>query len=200
MVVRDHSADLDAKGRRLLGVVRTNALRMSQLIDDLLAFSRAGRGEIRCGQVNMSALARPAFEEVVGDLGMRARIDFRLGEVPEVDGDGSLLHQAWLNLISNAVKFSAREEKPMIEVEGGVEGALVVYHVRDQGIGFDMAYANKLFGVFQRLHGVNDFEGTGVGLALVQRIVTRHGGKVWANGSVGKGATFSFSLPLMDHF
>jgi PAS domain S-box-containing protein len=197
-VVKDHSERLDAEGQRLLGVVRANAMRMSRLIDDLLAFSRTGRTEIRHSRLNMRTLARSAFEEVAGDPAVRAKIDFRLGDLPDAEGDGSLLHQVWLNLLSNAVKFSARAEKPIIEIEGAVEGSFVAYHVRDDGVGFDMAYADKLFGVFQRLHGVNEFEGTGVGLALVQRIVTRHGGRVWAEGAVGKGATFSFSLPAKE--
>ncbi len=194
-VVKDHSERLDAEGQRLLGVVRANALRMARLIDDLLAFSRTGRSEIRHSRLNMRTLARSAFEEIAGDPAVRAKIDFRLGGLPDAEGDGSLLHQVWLNLLSNAVKYSARVEQPVIEVNGAVEGDFVVYRVRDNGVGFDMAYADKLFGVFQRLHGVNEFEGTGVGLALVQRIVTRHGGRIWAEGAVGKGATFSFSLP-----
>jgi light-regulated signal transduction histidine kinase (bacteriophytochrome) len=106
-----------------------------------------------------------------------------------------VLRQVWVNLLSNAVKFSSRKEKPVIEVEGIMEGDTAVYRVRDNGAGFDMAYAGKLFGVFQRLHGMNEFEGTGVGLALVHRIVSRHGGRVWAEGAVGQGATFSFALP-----
>jgi light-regulated signal transduction histidine kinase (bacteriophytochrome) len=196
MVVRDHSEHLDVEGQRLLGVVRKNALRMSALIDDLLLFARASRNEVRRGRCAMKDIARSAFEEVVTDPEARARIDFRLGELPEVEGDISLFRQVWINLLSNAVKFSALVLKPTIKIEGAVEGDSAVYHVSENGVGFDMAHADKLFGVFQRLHGMTEFEGTGIGLALVRRIVTRHGGRVWAKGAVGQGATFSFSLPV----
>jgi signal transduction histidine kinase len=186
---------LDAEGHRLLGLVRANALRMSKLIDDLLTFSRAGRSRLQRTRVAMSAMARNAFDEVAADPLTRAKIDFRLGELPEAEGDASLLQQVWINLLSNSVKYSAHVEQPVIEVDGVTEGDLVIYRVRDNGAGFDMAYAGKLFGVFQRLHGATEFEGTGIGLALVSQIVTRHGGRVWGEGAVGTGATFSFSLP-----
>ncbi|HEX7578768.1 MAG TPA: ATP-binding protein, partial [Thermoanaerobaculia bacterium] len=194
-VVEKYGGQVDAEGQRLLGVVRTNARRMARLIDDLLAFSRIGRSEMRCSRLNMEEMARSAFGEAVGDAERRARIDFRVGDLPEADGDPALVKQVWVNLLSNAVKFSAGKERPVIEVEGVVDGDRAVYRVRDNGAGFDMAYAGKLFGVFQRLHGMNEFEGTGVGLALVHRIVNRHGGRVWAEGAVGQGATFSFALP-----
>ncbi len=196
MVVRQHSEHLDAEGQRLLGIVRANAVRMSQLIDDLLNFSRTSRSELRRSRLNMTTIARAAFEEVAETPETRTKIAFELGELPAAEGDAALLHQVWINLLSNAVKFSARAETPLIEVGGTMEGDFAVYRVRDNGAGFDMAYADKLFGVFQRLHRATEFEGTGIGLALVQRIVTRHGGRVWAEGVVGKGATFSFSLPV----
>jgi PAS domain S-box-containing protein len=196
IVESDHGDHLDAEGHRLLGIVRANALRMSLLIDDLLAFSRAGRGKLLRTRVNMKVLAQATFDEVVADPAARTKIDFKLGDLPDAEGDASLLRQVWVNLLSNATKYSARVEKPVIEVYGAAEGDFVVYRVRDNGAGFDMAYADKLFGVFQRLHGTTEFEGTGIGLALVQQIVVRHGGRVWGEGAVGKGATFSFSLPL----
>ncbi len=195
MVVERCGERLDAETQRLLGIVRTNARRMSSLIDDLLAFSRSSRTEMRFGRLPMGTMAQTAFEEVAADPGQRARIDLRIGDLPDAEGDAALLRQVWLNLLSNAVKFSAGRERPAIAVEGTVEGGEVVYRVRDNGAGFDMAYAGKLFGVFQRLHGVNEFEGTGVGLALVKRIVSRHRGRVWAEGAVDEGATFSFTLP-----
>ena len=196
IVVRDHGRGLDPEVRRLLGVVRTNTRRMSELIDDLLKFSRMSRTQVQRSRLKMKALAQFAFHEVAGDPETRAKIDFRLEDLPDADGDAGLVQQVWVNLLSNAVKFSAKTERPRIEVTGVVEGDLAVYRVQDNGAGFDMAYSDKLFGVFQRLHGVTEFEGTGIGLALVQRIVTRHGGQVWAEGEVGKGATFSFSLPV----
>jgi PAS domain S-box-containing protein len=195
MVVEKYGGQVEPEAQRLLGVVRTNARRMARLIDDLLTFSRSGRSELRYGRLNMEEMARSAFGEVAADPELSSRIDFRVGELPEVDGDASLIKQVWVNLLSNAVKFSGGKEKSVIEVEGAVIGDRAVYRVRDNGAGFDMAYAGKLFGVFQRLHGVKEFEGTGVGLALVQRIVNRHGGRVWAEGAVGQGATFSFELP-----
>jgi PAS domain S-box-containing protein len=196
MIVEDHAGSLDSEGHRLLGVVSANARRMAHLIDDLLRLSRLGRSEIRLASVDMAALARTAFEDVVEDPKAREQIDFRVGELPRVEGDPALLRQAWINLLSNAVKFSALQERPVVEVEGRVEGHAVVYSVKDNGAGFNMAYSGKLFGVFQRLHGPSEFEGTGVGLALVRRIVLRHGGRVWAEGAIGQGATFSFSLPV----
>ena len=140
----------------------------------------------------MEALAKAAFRELgpAGD-----GFSFTVGPLPRANGDPSLMRQVFLNLIANALKFTAPKEQRMVEVGARAEPGRVVYWVKDNGVGFDMAYANKLFGVFQRLHSATEFEGTGVGLALVQRIVHRHGGEVWAEGKVGEGATFSFSLP-----
>jgi len=197
MVVEDYGGRLDAEGQRLLGVIRANAKRLSRLIDDLLAFSRTGRSAMKCSRLNMREMARSVFEEIVGAPGARKRIDFMVGELPEAEGDAALLRQVWVNLLSNAVKFSSLKEQCVIEVAGTLEGNQIVYHVRDNGAGFDMQYAGKLFGVFQRLHAADQFEGTGIGLALVQRIVTRHGGRVWAHGELEQGATFSFSLPRL---
>ena len=194
-VIRNHGGQLDAEGERLLGVIGSNTQRMSDLIDDLLAFSRTSRTEIRLTRLGMKEIARSAFEEVAGDPETRTKVDFRLGELPDAEGDAPLLRQVWINLLSNALKYSSHADEPVVEVTGEIEGDFAVYRVRDSGAGFDMAYADKLFGVFQRLHSVAEFEGTGIGLALVKRIVTRHGGRVWAEGEVGKGATFSFALP-----
>ena len=198
MVVEKLGGQADEESRRLLGVVRANAQRMARLIDDLLTFSRSGRKEMAIGLVDMRKLALSAFEEVTAGLERRTPIDFRLGELPEVRGDEALLRQVWVNLMSNAVKFSAKREAAVVEIEGGVAGNESFFRIRDNGAGFDMAYADKLFGVFQRLHGMTEFEGTGVGLALVHRIVVRHGGRVEASGEVGKGACFSFSLPTLS--
>ncbi|MHB1047920.1 MAG: LytS/YhcK type 5TM receptor domain-containing protein [Thermoanaerobaculia bacterium] len=196
MILEDQGERFDPEARRLLGVVSANARRMAQLIDDLLRLSRLGRSEMQRTTVDMGTLVRAVFEEVVPDPDARARIDFRAGSLPSVEADLALLRQAWVNLLSNAVKFSASRERPVIEVAGEVDGPTAVYSVKDNGAGFDMAYSGNLFGVFQRLHRPSEFEGTGVGLALVKRIVLRHGGRVWAEGAVGHGATFSFSLPV----
>ncbi len=187
---------LDDEGRRLLGVVSGNARKMGQLIDDLLAFSRSSRAEMTKTRVDMAELARTAFAEARQASPSADRVELRMGELPPAVGDAALLRQVWANLVGNAVKFSSGVERPLVEIEGEVEGRRVVYRVRDNGAGFDMAYAHKLFGVFQRLHAPSEFAGTGVGLALVKRIVARHGGDVAAEGAVGSGATLSFWLPL----
>ncbi len=197
-IVRHLDGALDGEGRRLFGEVRWNARRMGQLLDDLLAFSRTGRSGLVFGNVDMTASAMAAFERVVPDPGSRSRISFAVGDLPRVLGDGTVLRRVWENLLSNAVKFSASRERPEIRVEGSVEGGETVYRVRDNGIGFDMKYVDKLFGVFNRLHGIHEFEGTGVGLALVRRIVLRHGGRVWAEGEPGRGAAFNFTLPRTE--
>lgn len=165
VVAEEYGERLDPEGRRLLGVVRANAKRMSRLIDDLLLFSRTGRSEMKHERVAMAELARSVFTEAVGDDAARARIDFTAGALPDAAGDAALLRQAWVNLLANAVKFSAGQERPAIAVTGALEGAQAVYHVRDNGAGFEMQYAGKLFGVFQRLHAPDQFEGTGIGLA-----------------------------------
>ena len=195
-IAEDYGPILDAEGRRRLELVRTSVLRQVRLVDDLLSFSRIGRTEMRHSRMKMGEMARSAFEEVLGDPAARRRIDFRVGALPEASGDAALMWQAWINLLSNAVKFSATKERPRIRVEGNLAKGEAVYRVRDNGVGFDMADVGKLFGVFQRLHSEEEFPGTGIGLSLVRRIVERHGGRVWAEGAVGVGATFSFSLPV----
>jgi signal transduction histidine kinase len=191
MLEEDHGARLDDEGRRLLGVVRKSSLRMGQLIDDLLAFSRLGRQAPVRRQLDMTALAR----EVVDELGGGSHVRFDLAALPQASGDTALLRQAWSNLVSNAIKYSGKRPDARVEIGGRETSAETVYWVRDNGVGFDMRYADKLFGVFQRLHRSDEFPGTGVGLAIVQRVVTRHGGRVWAESRPGEGACFYFSLP-----
>jgi signal transduction histidine kinase len=192
ILLEDHAKQLDAEGRRLLDVVRSNTRQMGQLIDDLLSFSRVGRQEMARSSVDMESLAKAAFSVL---MAADERVSFTVGPLPPAQGDPSLMRQVWVNLISNALKFTRPKAARVIEVAGRTEPARVVYSVADNGVGFDMAYVTRLFGVFQRLHSSHEFEGTGVGLALVQRIVHRHGGEVWAEGKAGEGATFSFSLP-----
>lgn len=188
----DHGEHLDVEANRKLDIIQGATQRMGELIDDLLDFSRLGRQSIRWMELDMSRLAREAFEGVDG----RSRpIEFKLGELPGVTGDPTLLEHVWINYLSNAVKFSSKKPDPSIEVGADVRDGENIYFVRDNGAGFDPVYAKKLFGVFERLHAHEDFSGTGVGLALVERIVTRHGGRVWAEGRLGEGATFYFSLP-----
>ncbi len=194
ILVEEHEGALGAEGQRVCGVIRDNARRMARLIDDLLSLSRVGRRGLADEAVDMEGLARAAALEAASPE-ERARGDLRIGRLPAARGDPNLLRQVWANLLGNAWKFSARRERPAIEVGAEERPGEVRYWVRDNGAGFDMAYAGKLFGVFQRLHGQDEFEGTGVGLAIVKRIVDRHGGGVWAEGRVGQGATFGFSLP-----
>jgi len=186
-------SSLTDEGRRLCGLVRDNTRRMTAMIDDLLTLSRLGRASPRSTKVDMTALAEEVFREVT-QLAGAERIDFQLGELPPAQGDPRLLRHLWINLLANAVKFSSRRERARIVVAAERRGDAVVYRVEDDGAGFDMRYADKLFGVFQRLHGAEEFEGTGVGLAICRRIVQRHGGSIWAEGGPGKGATFFFTL------
>jgi signal transduction histidine kinase len=190
----DHGAELGEEAKRKLGIIRSEAARMGHLIDDLLAFSRLGRRAIEPVDIDMEAMARMVYERVGGENRART-VEFRLGSLPTVRGDRALFEQVWVNLLSNALKFSAKREKAVIEVDSITTGNELVYFVRDNGAGFDPRYQSKLFGVFQRLHRDEEFTGTGVGLALVHRIVTRHGGRVWAEGKPDHGATFYFSLP-----
>ncbi len=195
LLEEEHAASLDEEGLRLLGVVRRNARQMGELIDDLLAFSRVGRAAMNPGRVEMEALARAAWAELGADA---SRAAFAAGPLPDVHGDAGLLRQVWVNLLSNAVKFSARAESPRVEVSASAADGRVTFSVRDNGVGFDPAYGEKLFHVFQRLHSPREFPGTGVGLALVERIVRRHGGSVSAEGNPGAGATFRFTLPVRE--
>ncbi len=194
LLMDDHGAQLDAEARRKLDVIQDEARRMGLLIDDLLAFSRLGRKSMQMTDIDMMALARANYENLNGH-GTGAPVDFHLAMLPRAKGDRALLGQVWANLLANALKFSGKREHPLIEVSAISNEAEHVYFVRDNGAGFDPRYRAKLFGVFQRLHSSSDFPGTGVGLALVERIVTRHGGRVWADGKPDEGATFYFTLP-----
>jgi signal transduction histidine kinase len=195
MLEEDYGASIDDNGRRMLGVVRKNARHMTQLVDDLLRLSRLGHRAIRpIVEIDMSEVVE-AVVEGIRTAHPQLEIELRLGELPRALGNVELLRQVWANLLDNAVKYSAKKPRAIVDVAGGREGGELRYTVTDHGAGFDPAQADKLFGVFQRLHSDAEFEGTGVGLALVQRIVTRHGGRVWADGRPGVGATFGFGLP-----
>ena len=167
--------------------------RMGTLIDDLLSFSRLGRSRLAREPIDMGALARSAFGEI-HDGGQRGTVSLTVGDLAPVTGDPTLVRQVWANLLSNALKFTADVPAPAIELGSRRENGEVVYSVKDNGAGFDMLHAAKLFQVFERLHG-GEYEGSGIGLAIVRRAVEAHGGRVWAEGAPGKGATFSFSLP-----
>jgi len=195
MIEEDSEERLDAEGKRHLAVIRENSRRMGSLIDNLLVFSRLGRQPVASRDVNVESMVRDVIDETVGG-GTTPQIE--VGLLPIARGDRGLLRQVWVNLIANAVKYSSKATRPLIQITGIRAGAENHYSVRDNGVGFDMAYADKLFGVFQRLHRADEFAGTGVGLAIVHRIVTRHGGRVWAEGEVNHGAVFSFALPNGD--
>lgn len=189
----DYEPMLDAEGRRVLGVIQTETRRMGRLIDELLNFSRLGRQQMNSTTLDMTALTKGAFEEVARDVERKPQ--FELKPLPPTRGDEALIRQVLVNLLSNAVKFTRHQEAPMIEVGSQSDSDQNLYYVKDNGVGFDAKYANKLFGVFQRLHREDEFEGTGVGLALVQRILHRHGGNIWAEAKLNEGATFYFTLP-----
>jgi PAS domain S-box-containing protein len=192
-VIEDFGPLLPDEGRRQLQRISAAAERMGALIDALLAFSRLGRDELTLRPVDTARLVRDALEEL--DLaGSSARLEIRIGELPSCMGDEALLKQVWLNLLDNARKYSHKRDRALIEIGSERRDASLVYHVRDNGTGFDMLYAGKLFGVFQRLHRPEDYAGTGVGLATVQRIVQRHGGRVWAEAEPDRGASFYFSV------
>jgi light-regulated signal transduction histidine kinase (bacteriophytochrome) len=190
----EHAERLDSDGDELLMKIETNAAKMAQLIDGLLDFSRLARAESVSTEVDMGALARSVADELAGEASVR-KVEILIGSLPRVVGDEAMLRQVWANLISNAIKFSAPRPAPRIEVTGEQADGEAVFHVRDNGVGFDMDYAGKLFGVFNRLHRADEFPGVGVGLALTRRIVARHGGRVWAESASGEGAVFHFALP-----
>ena len=195
ILLEDYSEMLDEEGHRLFSVIRSNTLNMGQLIDDLLAFSRLGRQDVLPVEVNVGEMVRHVFKELLPEDSDRT-LKFTLNHLPPAYGDRAMIRQVIVNLISNAIKFTRNKgDEAAIEMTGHSNGRENVYCIRDNGIGFDMSYVDKLFGVFQRLHSQKEFEGTGVGLALVKRIVARHGGRVWAEGNVGEGAAFYFSLP-----
>ena len=192
-VIEDFGSTLPAEGQRQLQIIRESAQRMGALIDDLLAFSRLGRQALRKTAVDTAALVRAVRADLQAECEGR-EIEWRIGELPPCAGDPALLKQVWINLLSNALKYSRKRVPAVVEVGCVEQEGGRAYFVRDNGSGFDMRYANKLFGVFQRLHRAEDFEGTGVGLAIVQRIVHRHDGRVWAEAAVDRGATFFFTL------
>lgn len=195
MLEEDLQDRLDDETRRLLGVVRGASRKMGQLIEDLLTFSKFGRQAMNVAEVDMTALARAVWHEIQ-DAPDEKQCSFVIQDLPRIRGDGSLLKQVWINLLSNAKKYSSKSEGPMVEVSGEASAGMATFRVRDNGVGFDMKYYEKLFGVFQRLHSAEEFPGTGVGLAIVQRVIARHGGRVWAESELGKGSVFQFTLPL----
>ena len=191
----EHLASLDEEGRRLLRIIRDGGAKMGRLIDGLLGFSRLGKQSLVLAPVDMDLLVSEVVAELrLNDQQPPNRVILQV--LPSAYGDRALLRLVWINLLSNAAKYTGTRKQPRIQVAGLHKGTETIYSVADNGVGFDMQYAGKLFGVFQRLHAEEEFPGTGVGLSFVQRIVNRHGGRVWAEGAVDKGATFFFALPI----
>ena len=197
VLLEDYSDKLDPECNRLLNIICSNTRNMGQLIDDLLAFSRLGRQEMNLAEIDMGELARTVFDQLKAMTPERL-VDLTVGALPIAYADRSLIRQVFVNLLSNGIKFTRMRETAIIEVGYEIEDSENIYYVKDNGVGFDMRYVEKIFGVFQRLHGADEFEGTGVGLAIVQSIVQRHGGRVWADAKINEGATIYFSLPRRE--
>ncbi len=193
----DFMSRLDQEGQRVLGIICAEAKRMGLLIDDLLTFSRMNRLALQTGEIDMTALAQTIFDECAASVPDR-QLQFKLKPLPTTQGDQPMIRQVLMNLVANAIKYTRPKPLAEIEIGGHEEAGEAIYHIKDNGVGFDQRYADKLFGVFQRLHTEDEFEGTGVGLALVQRVIHRHGGRVWAEAKVNAGATFYFTLPTKN--
>ncbi|MBU2492401.1 MAG: PAS domain S-box protein [Bacteroidetes bacterium] len=198
ILLEDYSQLFDEEGKRLLSVIRNNTSQMDLLITDLLSLSRVAKTHFKMSVVNMKEMAISVFEEILSHK-QKDRFKINITELPEICGDDSLLRQVWYNLISNAVKYSSPKENSEIEVSYITQKDYITYYIKDNGVGFNPDYTHKLFGVFQRLHSASEFEGTGVGLAIVERIINRHKGKVWGEGKLNGGAVFYFSLPIEEN-
>ena len=197
ILMEDYVANLDTEGKRLGRIIQQNTRKMGQLIDELLNFSRLGRSAMHLSGIDMANMVNAIYHEVSTPQ-ERKRVKLTIGDLPKTQGDPNMMRQVWMNLISNALKFTSYRKQAVISVTCRTEENRFIFCIEDNGAGFDMKYKDKLFGVFQRLHSEQEFNGTGVGLALVQRIIHRHGGEVWAEGKVDAGATFYFSLPGED--
>lgn len=193
LLLKKHGQELNGEVQKVLGLISDSSQKMSELIKSLLFFSRQVNAELNKTQLDMNGIVRTVLNEI-GTLKPLDHFDIQVEDLPKIEGDGSMIKQVWVNFISNAVKYSGKSEKPSIFIGSKQDNGSVTFFVKDNGAGFDMKNYDKLFGVFQRLHSAKDFEGTGVGLAIVKRIVERHGGKVWAEAAPMEGATFYFSI------
>ncbi len=194
ILMEDHAAQLDKEAKRVLNVIQANTTKMGNLIDDLLAFSRLGRSHMAKERIHMYSLVREVIDEL--SVGAKTVPTVQVHDLADIEGDRSMIKQVMFNLLSNSIKFCSKSAAPTIEITSELTKDEVIFSVKDNGVGFDMEFARKVFGVFQRLHREDEFPGTGVGLALVQRIIERHGGRVWARGAVDEGATFFFTIPI----
>jgi signal transduction histidine kinase len=193
MLEHKYGSSLDEEGKRIITVITNNTLKMGNLIDDLLSFSRMGRQDIIKNNIPTNELVK----EIIAELDTKDKqIEWDVKILPESYGDINSMRQVWINLVSNAIKYSRKKENPRIEIGSYIEKGRLIFYIKDNGVGFDSKYKDKLFKVFQRLHGANEFEGTGVGLAIVEKIISKHGGKVWVEAEKNVGATFYFDLPV----
>ncbi|MDP4149719.1 MAG: ATP-binding protein [Bacteroidota bacterium] len=190
----DYGASLDGEGQRITGVIKKNTLKMGHLIDDLLTFSRVSRQDIATSTIDMASMVDEVRESLAQEQDT-SNVEWAIQSLPPVSGNANMIKQVWVNLMSNAIKYSGKKENACVEIGSFRKDRQIAFFVRDNGVGFDRQYSNKLFKVFQRLHNEDEFEGTGIGLALVEKIISRHGGHVWAEGEPGEGACFYFSLP-----
>jgi light-regulated signal transduction histidine kinase (bacteriophytochrome) len=196
-VLEDFGETLGSEGQRQLKIIQAEAQNMGTLVDDLLAFSRLGRQQMRQTDIDMAGLAQSVADELARQTPEHS-VSFQIGALAPARGDRAMLRQVWVNLLANAFKFTRPRPNAAVEIGSRTTASELIYSIKDNGVGFDMRYAPKLFDVFQRLHGMDEFEGTGIGLSIVKRVVTRHGGRVWAEGQVDAGATFYFALPLKE--
>ena len=192
----EYAATLNEDAESLLSKIQKNAQKMGILIDDLLAFSKLGKKDVQKTEIDTKEMIDRIFLEINQLNPHKATIHIR--KLPPSFADRSLIYQVWFNLVSNAIKYSEQKAKPEIEMGGSIDENSTTFYIKDNGAGFDIKYVNKLFGVFQRLHSSSEFEGTGIGLAIVHRIINKHGGRIWAEGKVNEGATFYFSLQKND--
>jgi light-regulated signal transduction histidine kinase (bacteriophytochrome) len=192
----DHAEQLNPAGKRLTSIIIRSAMKMSQLIDDLLDFSRLGRQDLVKRVIDANGMVSEVITEIQNEPDAHQGIVWNIQPLAEIYADAGTIRQVWINLLSNAVKYAAHAAPPQIEVGCYSDKDQHVCYVKDNGVGFDPAYGDKLFKVFQRLHSTSEFEGTGIGLAIVDKIISRHGGKVWATSTEGEGATFYFSIPV----
>jgi light-regulated signal transduction histidine kinase (bacteriophytochrome) len=193
MLKEDYEDKLDAEGNRIINNIITNAKMMGQLIDDLLSFSRLGKKDLVRTQVDMEFLATTLVRDLLQHE-PEDKYNINIGLLPPAEADEDMIKQVLINMIGNAIKYSSKKDSPKIEIGFKTEGVRTIYYVKDNGAGFNMDYADKLFGVFQRLHSAEEFEGSGVGLALVKRIIDKHNGEIWAEGVENIGAAFYFTL------
>ncbi|AWK05868.1 two-component sensor histidine kinase [Flavobacterium crocinum] len=198
ILIEDHADSIDDDGKKIIQAIVNNSNKMGILIDDLLAFSKLGRKEVSSSNINMTSLVNGVINDITFEKGENTPI-FEIEELAPANGDSSLIKQVWINLISNAIKYSKYKPEIKIKIASTLQDHKIIYSIKDWGAGFDMAYYDKLFGVFQRLHSQEEFKGTGIGLAIVQKIVSRHSGAVWAESKLDEGAEFYFSLPNIKH-